>query len=461
MSIALLLTVLTAASEPQTDEEKDRHVSEAFPARLSAKNPWFELPEGRTTEISVSIDGREAGRCKESPREKSSTCFEGVTLAPGSHVLTLGFTVKDKRTLAPLSFSGSELFVAGPHEEITLDLQKSVTPNSKPEQYLSRKTTHAHPSSCLAAMEAVASAPACTTAEVEKIPGLVDAARSACSAGASSEPWTRLLAYTALLNVTAIEPRQCLDPDVLEKLPSRLSNPYAGRSAWPEGTLETSSWAWARELPDDANPRDADALTLLERLKRHVLEVRDRVKLVEESIEAHAKPSERTKYLRRTLEVPFSFDPRVLNGHRWFLAASQAERDRSPEPKFIEALAAKLANDPSVHCGMRAEQDVVIPLFLKDDKLSAAEWKAVTGMLRRTPEDAKVRRCDHAAAASVQSEVPFAERLKTLADFDCAPTRHEQLRGDLVRSVIGLQMDEQAKKTADQLKAKFVGCLEK
>jgi hypothetical protein len=114
MPIALLLTLLAAASEPQTAEEKDRHLSEAFPARLSAKNPWFELPEGRTTEVRVSIDGREAGRCKESPREKSSTCFEGVTLAPGSHVLTLGFTVKDKRTLAPLVFSGSELFVAGP-----------------------------------------------------------------------------------------------------------------------------------------------------------------------------------------------------------------------------------------------------------------------------------------------------------------------------------------------------------
>jgi hypothetical protein len=136
-------------------------------------------------------------------------------------------------------------------------------------------------------------------------------------------------------------------------------------------------------------------------------------------------------------------------------------RDRSPEPQFIESLATKLANDPSVHCGMRAEQDVVIPLFLKDDKLSGAEWKAVTGMLRRTPGDAKVRRCDHAAAASVQGDVPFAERLKTLADFDCAPTRHERLRGDLVRSVIGLQMDEQAKRTADQVKAAFVGCLEK
>jgi hypothetical protein len=182
---------------------------------------------------------------------------------------------------------------------------------------------------------------------------------------------------------------------------------------------------------------------------------------VEESIEAHAKPSERTKYLRRTLEVPFSFDPRVLNGHRWFLAASQAEHERSPEPQFIESLATKLANDRSVHCGMRAEQDVVIPLFLKDGKLSAAEWKAVTEMLRRTPGDAKVRRCDHVAAASVQSDVPFAERLKTLADIDCAPTRHEQLRGELVRSVIGLQMDEQAKRTADQVKAKFVGCLEK
>lgn len=404
----------------------------ATQALLTVVNPWFEMPAGKVVYVGIGVDGRSVGECDAKSRDKSDVCLRDIELEPGTHNLRINLTVKDKNTLAPLWFHGSETFSVGAGEKWTFDVAKSTQEGALQAQYLTRQgqTNAGATDPCAQALEKLSAAPTCRAAELERSGDSIAAAARACAGSAyrnlDRQPRIRELLGLARANFYDLDIEKCYSGEQLREFPGMLKERYADDGAWPKGTLEDGSWYWAQDvLPKEIDNDDAPAL--LEAMRERLPASLERRLLLDEIIQAYLH-KDASALIAQSKQHAWSLDPRTLPGHRnYYLIAAQS---RFYDARFSDAIAEKVALDAGLDCALYEETELLMRYFLRDEIVSSAEWKAVQRMIERTAADQRLGRCDHIADPKYKSPVPALERLRWLGRYDCSADRHPTLRGD-------------------------------
>jgi uncharacterized protein YjbI with pentapeptide repeats len=395
-------------------------------ASLSLVNPGpgivlNDLPIKR---IVATLDGATFGRCNADRRQPGNVCIKATEIHSGPHVLEV--------LLDPLSstyFTSVVKFTAGMTGDWVFDLKAMAVPDAKESDYLTVHERLAAVDGCVPALARVTTLSSCSLAGVGALaPALVEAA-AACNRTARGDA-----AVNALSEIIddhfGLTPGRCYTKAERKKLPGRLVDGYVGDDAWPENTLKSGSWAWARDVLTDL-PSDADIATVLDKLQAALPELAKRVAVVDGVASAYLT-GETAPVLQAAQTQSWSLDPATAPGHRNILLL--VDPDRFADQAYGDFVAARVAADADLDCAQTPwEAELLVKYFAAGETLSPAAWKAVVAMTARVPADRGFGVCASAFEPSLRSSVTADERIHRFFELDCAETRSPKLRGQNVK----------------------------
>jgi uncharacterized protein YjbI with pentapeptide repeats len=428
--------------------------AEDKPATLSLINPGIELKGVKIKRITATLDGRNFGGCTADQRQPGNVCIKPGEIHSGPHVLEI---LLDPQTSA--YFTSVDKFVAGTTGDWVLDLQGLTVADAKTSDYLTVKAPLAPADGCLAALERVATSSSCTLSGISALgPKLGEAAR-ACSGGKHGRGDAVVHALDEIIDDHfGLSVGQCHTSAERKKLPRRLIG-YAGDDAWPENTLSTSSWSWARDMLPKL-PSDADAATVLSKLQAALPDLAKRVAAVDGVVNAYLT-GDAGPVVQQARSAPWSLDPAKPEGNRNILLLTDPRRFSNAA--YSDFVAAKVAADADIDCARTPwEAKRLVEYFTWDEKLSAAGWKAIVAMSERVPADREFGACARAFIPSLDSPVTAAERAHRYFQLDCSQERAPAMRGAGLRMAFRSDSNffyNASPGLRDNVKANFASCL--
>ena len=359
----LALGALAACRGRGSDAPAEEHTTRS---RIRFVNPWFELPDGRTEQVVVRIDGRGIGDCWRKDRDTERVCTE-TFVEPGPHVVRLVINYRDSQTLrisASKYYSSDNRIDVGVGEDIAFDL--SGIEDREGDELLSRRSVNRTSNACLKRLDQLAAAPTCTTGDLDEMERRLGRARSACrGVPGRYEMQAQTLVYTVESNVRGLPMERCFVGNELRKLPGMIAEDRAG--GWPRGTLETGSWWWARdprppseeEWSGDGRGSDLSVAQRLGQLDEQLPEIQRRLAMVEDLMDGYFAKARPAAAIDRALEDEFSLDPTTLAGHRlWHLTSRYW--DEAYDPRLAAWLADQAKRDTSKNCSVGDEAQQLV-----------------------------------------------------------------------------------------------------
>jgi hypothetical protein len=264
----------------------------------------------------------------------------------------------------------------------------------------------------------------------------------------------------ALASHFELDIRRCYESDKLRRLPYVIAAPPVpdDNLPWPPGTIDKTSWLWARDVLAEDTPGH-DPVDVFDAVLQALPQMAERLVMLDSFIAAYLERDPQG-VLTAAAAAPWSLDPDQTAGHRNLLLLNSPQLFY--DAGFADHIAAKVAADPSLDCSNTAWQARrLLAYFTERDSLSRAEWEAVAAMMRRTAADGDFSPCAPAFDAQRRSSVSVSERLHLLVALDCAPGRRE--RGHWLSKI--LRKDDERMPLVDfdlrdQLRAEFAGCVE-
>jgi uncharacterized protein YjbI with pentapeptide repeats len=422
-------------------------------ATLSLINPGIEIKGIRIKRITATLDGRNLGGCTADQRQPGNVCIKPAEIHPGPHVLEI--------LLDPLTssyFTSVDKFVAGTTGDWVLDLQGLTVADAKTSDYLTVKGSLTAADGCLAALERVATLSSCTPSGIGALgPKLGEAARACSGNRGKGDAVVHALGETIDAHFS-LSVSQCYTSAERKKLPRRLIG-YAGTDAWPENTLSTSSWDWARDMLPKL-PSNADAATVLNKLQAALPDMAKRFAAVDGVVNAYLT-GDAGPVMQQARNAPWSLDPTKPEGNRNILLLTDPRRFSNAA--YSDFVAAKVAADADLDCARTPwEARRLVEYFTWDEKLSAAGWKAIVGMSERVPADRDFGACARAFIPTLNSPITAAERAHRYFQLDCSQERAPAMRGANLR--MAFRSDSSFSRDAspdlrDNVKANFASCL--
>jgi hypothetical protein len=439
---AAMVAIVAACLGCRGDAARAPEEAHVTRSRIRFVHPWFELPDGRSEQVGVRLDGHGVGSCWRGDRDKTEVCTETL-VEPGPHVVEVIVNHRDNETLrisASTYYRSENRIHVGVGEDVAFDLSKVET--AEGDALVSRRSLNRVAGACLRQLDALASAATCTAAELSTVRAAVGRARTACrSVSTRTEDDARTLFHLAHDNVHRLPLERCMTPSQMKGLPGMI-HARAVRDAWPRGTLEIGSWWWAREAlepPEDTWATGRARRTVAQQLgdlHDRLPAVQARLGMLEELIAGYASKSRPAAAIDRALTEPFSLDPSTLHGHRlWHLV--NRYWTEAYDPRLAAWLASAAARDQTKSCALQDEAEVLVSYWMRDETLTAAEWTAVQAMIGRTPPDERIASaCVRAVDVRLRSDVPALDRLGWLTRYDCSDRRHPRLRAEAVRRLV-------------------------
>jgi uncharacterized protein YjbI with pentapeptide repeats len=208
----------------------------------------------------ATLDGADFGQCNADRRQPGNICIKAKEIHSGPHVLEL--------LLDPLSssyFTSVVKFTAGMTGDWVFDLKAVALSDAKDSDYFAVHERLAAIDGCDRALARVTALSSCSLDSVGALaPALVRAA-AACSATAKNDAAVNALAEIVddHFGLTA---GQCCAKAERKTLPGRLVDNFVEDGIWPENTLTTGSWAWARDVLPKISAK-ADIREVLDKLQ--------------------------------------------------------------------------------------------------------------------------------------------------------------------------------------------------
>jgi hypothetical protein len=459
--------VLTACS-PRGAEAVRQAEGITAESRIQFVDPWFRLAPGKkTSSIAISIDGRAVGRCSMRDPSQEEVCTEAI-VEPGSHTIRFVMDYLDEETLSIFhqDYFHTELrLTVGAAQDIRVVLSR-MEADDESEYVVRRKAKGALPR-CVKQIFEAASAATCSADELEAMRSEVSKAVRVCGSIDERHVWQADAALADLeRNLAGLELERCVPHTQLGRVPHMVAAQQAHWSWWPKGTVEVGSWRWARavtpvrsqwERRREPKPTVRDRLRMLEQQLPTMIE---RVGMLDEVLAGYLVGRRPDAAMQSALQAEYDLDPRTVQGHRLhLLMASGLERAEWLDGRLAAFLTTRLTADREAHCANVGAARAVAYL-VRDEHLSADEWRAVQAMASRTPADQRIDdACRSTLRGDLRSDVPLLERLRWFSEFDCSSARHMALRAEAVRAFVtdsGNRVDTATRKRVHE---EFIACL--
>lgn len=446
--IAILSWCATAAPASAADDA----------ATLSVINPAPEINGVKIKHITVTLDSYGFGDCWLDRPLKDAICIEAREIEAGPHKVEL--------ILDPLKqsfFRASVAFTSGVRGDWVLDVRKMVIAGARQDDYLVMQGKLAPVEGCVPALERIAALSSCKSDGLKDVAEAFIEASGGCRSVAPAERDAVAGALVGAFDVHfGLRLEQCYEARQIERLPGRITERWIGRDSdmWPPGSIDASSWQWARDVLPKKWRAD-EAMDALDVALKALPTLAARFEVVDSVIRAYLG-GDAQPVLRAARQQPWTLDPATPEGHRNVLVLT--------DPKFFyddahaDFVAAKVAADPSLDCARsRWQVEHLLDYFTAHETLSPSAWRAVAAMMARVPPDGSYDACRIALDPRRPSPVSVSERLHLVVQLDCAASRPKEMRGGWLKQIVAKGSDRMAGvdfDLRDQLRTEFAACLD-